>query len=367
MSSRVTIKQFTDEMTGSFVAPFTPEHAIYDTAGKRLDIKIAGLDLDRISSALTSSEQAISAQTKESLAAVVNEQKEDRARLDTLESKASNLDNYTRVYDATAASGNSTKYTIEQLLADNATLIPTEYHVAGLTLKFVDSATSKYVSYVLTTPTWSTSTADWQYSNKNIEYAKNGTGVTVPKGKVVYINSSTGENPIFQLATNADYTIASRAWGVTMDSIDNNAVGKIIHFGMIENIDTSAYTVGTELWLGTNGEYTSVRPTSPAFQTSIGMVIRQSATVGSIFVNIRYVNIEGIRSQNTNTAPSSKLLDDELVQVRSDLNNSHDQIANLQSEKEDKASKQIISDVEYGALVASGEILPDVLYYTYEA
>lgn len=35
--------------------------------------------------------------------------------------------------------------------------------------------------------------------------------------------------------------------------------------------------------------------------------------------------------------------------------------------KEDKASKQIISDVEYDALVASGEVLPDVLYYTYEA
>ena len=55
-----------------------------------------------------------------------------------------------------------------------------------------------------------------------------------------------------------------------------------------------------------------------------------------------------------------------LAEVRSDLNNSHDQIVKLQSEKEDKASKQIISDVEYDALVASGEILPDVLYYTYE-
>ena len=38
----------------------------------------------------------------------------------------------------------------------------------------------------------------------------------------------------------------------------------------------------------------------------------------------------------------------------------------LRSEKEDKASKQIISDVRYAALVESGEILPDVLYYTYE-
>ena len=85
MSSRVTIKQFTREEDGSFVAPFTPEHAIYDTNGKRLDVKIAGLDLDRISSALTHSEEAISAQTAESLQKIIDEQAEDRKRLDALD------------------------------------------------------------------------------------------------------------------------------------------------------------------------------------------------------------------------------------------------------------------------------------------
>ena len=85
MSSRVTIKQFTREEDGSFVAPFTPEHAIYDTNGKRLDVKIAGLDLDRISSALTHSEEAISAQTAESVQKIIDEQAEDRKRLDALD------------------------------------------------------------------------------------------------------------------------------------------------------------------------------------------------------------------------------------------------------------------------------------------
>ena len=85
MSSRVTIKQFTREKDGTFVAPYTPEHAIYDTNGKRLDVKIAGLDLDRISSALTHSEEAISAQTSESLQKIIDEQAEDRRRLDALD------------------------------------------------------------------------------------------------------------------------------------------------------------------------------------------------------------------------------------------------------------------------------------------
>ena len=237
------------------------------------------------------------------------------------------------MYDC-SAKGTITFATLDLAIA----AVPLAYQKGGLHIKFVDTVSNKYNTYFLKTPTWSTSTADWQYSNENIEYAKNGTGVTVPKGKVVYINSSTDENPIFQLATNADYAIAARTWGMTYDGINANDVGKIIHFGMIENIDTSAYTVGTELWLGTNGEYTNVRPTSPVFQTSIGMVIRQSATVGSIFVNIRYVNIEGIRSQNVNTSPSSKLFDDELVQVRSDLSETTDKLTELDFELENKSS-----------------------------
>lgn len=50
MSDNVTIKQFTREKDGTFVAPFTPEHAIYDTNGKRLDVKIGdyGTRLDKI-------------------------------------------------------------------------------------------------------------------------------------------------------------------------------------------------------------------------------------------------------------------------------------------------------------------------------
>ena len=186
------------------------------------------------------------------------------------------------MYDC-SAKGTITFATLDLAIA----AVPTEFQNGGLHIKFVDTASNKYNTYILTTPTWSTSTADWQYSNENIEYAKNGTGVTVPKGKVVYINSSTGENPIFQLATNTDYSIAARTWGITYESINNNDVGKIIHFGLIENLDTSAYTAGTELWLGVNGEIINVRPTLPTAQIYIGMVIRSSATVGSIFIDLR--------------------------------------------------------------------------------
>ena len=50
MNDNVTIKQFTREKDGTLVAPYTPEHAVYDTEGKRLDTKIGdyGTRLDKI-------------------------------------------------------------------------------------------------------------------------------------------------------------------------------------------------------------------------------------------------------------------------------------------------------------------------------
>ena len=188
------------------------------------------------------------------------------------------------MYDCSAR-GTITFATLDLAIA----AVPLAYQKGGLHIKFVDTASNKYNTYFLTTPTWSTATADWQYSNENSEYVKNGTGVTVPKGKVVYINSSTGDNPLFLLATNTDYNIAARTWGMTYDGINADAVGRVIHFGLIKNLDTSAYTAGTELWLGVNGEFTNVRPTLPAAQIYIGMVICSSATVGSIFIDLRHV------------------------------------------------------------------------------
>ena len=188
------------------------------------------------------------------------------------------------MYDC-SAKGTITFATLDLAIA----AVPLAYQKGGLHIKFVDTASNKYNTYFLTTPTWSTATADWQYSNENSEYVKNGTGVTVPKGKVVYINSSTGDNPLFLLATNTDYNIAIRTWGMTYDGINADAVGRVIHFGLIENLDTSAYTAGTELWLGVNGEFTNVRPTLPTAQIYIGMVICSSATVGSIFIDLRHV------------------------------------------------------------------------------
>ena len=173
----------------------------------------------------------------------------------------------------------------------------------------IDSGDTLLVTYDSSVYTYTLIKKD---NNVNIEYAKNNTESTIGRGKLIYISGSTGGNPLLLLATNTDYNIAIRTWGMTYDGINAGAVGRVIHFGLIENLDTSAYTAGTELWLGVNGEFTNVRPTSPAFQISIGMVIRQSVTVGSIFVNMRYdlkkddIGLSNVDNTSDNNKPISK-------------------------------------------------------------
>ena len=75
--------------------------------------------------------------------------------------------------------------------------------------------------------------------------------------------------------------------------------------------------------IGTDGKYikigdivTVVNSTTPSEN---GIYSYEGTTDGWKFQSSFNFQVEQIRSQNTNTAPSSKLLDDELVQVRSDL------------------------------------------------
>src|SRR5574344_2163045 len=192
-----------------------------------------------------------------------------------------------------------------------------KYKKGGMSIKFIRTSDNKYVQYRLMSDTFNTTPADWQgvddeptSGSENLVksggvadeltqvrsdlssvslLATNNSGGVIAKGKLVTISGSTGENPLFLLATNTDNSIADRTLGMTYDNVNPNAIGKIIHSGIIENINTSAYTTGTELWLGVNGEFTNVRPTLPTAQIYIGMVIRQSATVGSIFIDLRHV------------------------------------------------------------------------------
>jgi microcystin-dependent protein len=76
--------------------------------------------------------------------------------------------------------------------------------------------------------------------------------------------------------------------GVASENITNGNEGYINLLGAITKLNTSAYTVGTVLYIdpATPGELTSAEPISPKLDMSVAIVTRQHATTGIIFVRM---------------------------------------------------------------------------------
>ena len=117
-----------------------------------------------------------------------------------------------------------------------------------------------------------------------IELCVNNTGSAIAKGKVVYVNGGQGNRPTITLADNTLDLTSARTFGVTAEAINDNNSGYVVVTGIVDGLNTNAYTAGTQLYLGTSGNMTSTKPVAPAHMVYVAKVITQSATVGVIYV-----------------------------------------------------------------------------------
>jgi hypothetical protein len=126
-------------------------------------------------------------------------------------------------------------------------------------------------------------------SSERLEFiARNSTGSTIAKTKVVYISGATGQKPNITLADASLEISSSKTIGVTRTSIANNADGYIITHGTIHDINTSAFADGNALWLSeTAGEITNTIPSEPAHAVFIGYVAHAHPTAGKIILHIQ--------------------------------------------------------------------------------
>jgi hypothetical protein len=118
---------------------------------------------------------------------------------------------------------------------------------------------------------------------------RNTTGSTIPAFSVLYINGATSGVPNWGLARADSGTTSDTTFGVTTNSIANNANGNVITAGILSNVNTSAYTVGTQLWLSASvaGAVTSTQPTAPNHTVYIGIVTVSSAGSGQVSLAIQ--------------------------------------------------------------------------------
>src|SRR5210317_1844492 len=111
--------------------------------------------------------------------------------------------------------------------------------------------------------------------------ALNSTGATITKGSPVYVAGHTTETQV----ADADNSSASTmpAFGIAKDDIANGATGTIVIAGEISGINTSSFTVGDELYVGTGGALTATKPTGTALIQKVAKVTKAAAS-GEILV-----------------------------------------------------------------------------------
>lgn len=116
----------------------------------------------------------------------------------------------------------------------------------------------------------------------------NQTGSNIPKGTAVRFNGTLGSSGRLLVAPFiADGTFSSSFFmGITAEDINDGTDGKVLWFGRIRGIDTSAYSGGTILYASTTvaGGFQTAVPQAPNNIVQIAAVVTQSVNQGTIFV-----------------------------------------------------------------------------------
>lgn len=139
----------------------------------------------------------------------------------------------------------------------------------------------------------------------------NRTGAAIPAGTLVEIDGAFG---IFSTVRVADNTTADHVAGITVAEIADGASGDIQVTGTVEGLNTSAFTAGAPLYLGTSGAWTETRPTAPAHIIRVGVAGVTHATAGTVVFTlpafeILAENVDGLDAKVAELAedPASEL------------------------------------------------------------
>lgn len=116
---------------------------------------------------------------------------------------------------------------------------------------------------------------------------RNQSGATILNGRVVKIVGATGQTPLVQLAR-ADADDVDTVIAFTTMDIPNNGFGVVTSFGIVRDIDTSAFSDGDVAYLSasTAGVLTTTKPTAPNHSVKVGTILFANPATGRIHVDI---------------------------------------------------------------------------------
>lgn len=124
-------------------------------------------------------------------------------------------------------------------------------------------------------------------TNQLLAYVHNAEGAVITKGQAVYAFGASGDKMSVKLAmADADATSAKTIGLVYDSSIGIGGEGYIIIQGVIEGINTAAFTAGDTLYLSGSvpGGYVSTPTYAPVHRVYVGIVEKANAGNGQIYV-----------------------------------------------------------------------------------
>ena len=116
----------------------------------------------------------------------------------------------------------------------------------------------------------------------------NAEAVTITKGQAVYLFSASGNKASVKLAYNTSDATSAKTFGLVAEDITSGQNGLIITQGVLDGINTGAYTPGDTLYLGaTAGTWTATKPYAPNHLVYVGIVEKANAGNGQIYVRVQ--------------------------------------------------------------------------------
>jgi hypothetical protein len=117
---------------------------------------------------------------------------------------------------------------------------------------------------------------------------RNERGSAIAANRIVYASGSTTEVPLVDTAK-ADSISTLPAIGVTIETIADDAYGRVMQVGLLEGINTAALAEGDVLYVSdaTAGVPTTTAPVSPSLTQEIGTVLVSDAAAGAIQIVAR--------------------------------------------------------------------------------
>jgi hypothetical protein len=116
-------------------------------------------------------------------------------------------------------------------------------------------------------------------------YVKNDEAVTITKGQAVYLFGASGNKATVKLAYNTGDATSATTLGLAAEDILSGQNGLVITQGVLDGLNTGAYSPGNILYLGaTAGSWTATKPYAPNHLVYLGVVEKANAGAGQILV-----------------------------------------------------------------------------------